>query len=571
MSDAIARNLNLVKVLDSRLSAGEINQYAIELGPSQITYRNYPASNLSSSQLTFNNCNPPANTFVDRTVYVQVEFKIDFVGTCPAGQNLLDQWGFDIAPRALIVNNSFKNVVVSINGSNFTSDGNDLLPAFSRYHFDKLKSYLSQSCSVLDNCQKYSEAVGSNINALGSAQTSDATGQGVYARGGFDGVKILTNTPTAGSIVLSATEPLIISPLSYDDFIGIKPAFYNISSFNVNTTFDNDLAGRILSISDNSTATFTSVVANPLSSNIYFGYYTTKMMESIPRVVSYPYYNTQRYIQSGLTLSAGASATLDMNTIQISSVPRKIYIYLKPSRNSYNINQSDTYARVNTLSIQFGNKSSLLGNCNAKQIYDISKRNGLDMSWSAYNGSIEYNKPRNFSGCGGVVCIVPAKDLGLDELYVSGTAGLIQIQIKVSYTNIQPSGSAPLAYDGYVVVVSDGLATIPTINTCIQQDSVIKPDDVLNAQNVMPSLTTSDIYDYSGGSWWSDVKSWYDRNSSWIKPVAKGISSAIKVVVPETAPLLTAVGLGYSGGAYSGGGLVGGASISKKKLLQHMR
>ena len=558
MSESI-NPMNIVKVIDNRLTAGRINEYAIEQGASSITYRAYPSSNLSTSNLTFNNINPPSSeTFVDRTVYCQVKYQVNFIGTCPVGTNLLDGWGYDVAPRALPVNNSFKSLVVSINGSNFTQDQNDILPALNRIHFEKLKSYLSQSPTVLDNCQKYSEGVGSNANVL--ASTQNGTTAGVPARGGFEGVEILTNTPTSASIILTATEPLIISPLNYDDVTGHARAFFNVSTFQVNANFDPQLAERILSVSNTATSAFTNITASPLASNIYFGYYSSKLLQNLPQVVSYPWYPTTRFIQSGLVLAPNATTTLNMNNVQLSSIPKKLYLMIKPTRSSYNISQTDTFARIDNVSIQFGNRASLLANCDSNQLYGISKRNGVDLDYSNWYGSTSYSKPRNWSGVGSILAISPMKDLGLSELYTSGTSSTIQVQIQVTYTNIQPLGSAPLAYDAYFIAIDDGLITIPGPNVCLQQSSVVAPKDLVHAHLLEPKYTSQDVLSYEGGSFFSDIKDFFS------KPVWKDIWNVTKTVAPYIAPL---IGLGETGGRLKqqrvGAGLVGGKKISKKK------
>jgi hypothetical protein len=149
---------------------------------------------------------------------------------------------------------------------------------------------------------------------------------------------------------------------------------------------------------------------------------------------------------------------------------------------------------------------------------------------------------------------------------------MIQLQIQLNYTSLIPAGGPSLQFDAYLVTVDSGLATLPGPNSCLQQTSVVGPSDLLQASMLPTTITSADVRDATGGNWWSDVVSWYDRNSNWIKPVAKGLSSAAKVVFPESAPVLSALGLGRgSQGSHSGGNLVGGQRISKKRLLSLMQ
>jgi hypothetical protein len=254
-----------------------------------------------------------------------------------------------------------------------------------------------------------------------------------------------------------------------------------------------------------------------------------------------------------------------MNNIQLNSIPKKMYLFIKPTRSSYTVSQTDTFARINTVSIQFGNRSSLLGNCDANQLYSISKRNGVDADFSNWYGSTNYNKPRNWSGCGSVLALSPWKDLGLSDYATSGTSSTIQVQVQVNYTNIQPSAAPALQYDAYLIVVDDGLISLPGPNVCLQQNSVVAPTDLLNAHMVEASVTTEALQSMEGGNFFTDVKHFFSS------PTFQKVWSVAKQVAPIVAPL---VGLGMSGGAdrrFDGRGLVGGKAVSKKKLLQLMR
>ena len=149
---------------------------------------------------------------------------------------------------------------------------------------------------------------------------------------------------------------------------------------------------------------------------------------------------------------------------------------------------------------------------------------------------------------------------------------MIQLQIQLNYTSLMPAGGPTLQYDAYLVTIDSGLATLPGPNSCLQQTSVVGPTDLLQASMLPTTITSADVRDAQGGNWWSDVTDWYDRNKSWINPVAKGVSSAVKAVFPEAAPVLSAVGLGRgSQGSHSGGNLIGGQRISKKRLLSLMQ
>ena len=573
MSESVHK-MNLVKVIDSRLSAGRVNQYGIEQGPDSILYRISPASSLSSTNINFTNINPnSAQTFMDRSVFVQVQYQINFTGTCPAGQNLLDQWGYDVAPRALFVNNSFRSTTVTLNSVPFSENTNDNLSAYTRVHFDKLKSYLSESTSVLDNCQLYSEGVGSSVNVLASIQNGQPGS--VPARGGFQGVQILTNTPTSGSILLTGTEPIMISPLKFDDTTDHYSAFVQLSTFQANFNIDDNLVARLISVSNNSTATFTNIVASVVKANIYQNFYTSKLIQQVSPIVSYPWYKTNTFTRTGVPLAPGSSAVMVMDLINLSSIPKKIYVYVRPTKSSLTVSQTDTFCRINSIDVTFGTRNVMTGT-DANSLYLISKNNGVDADFNSWYGSTQSNKPRNFSGAGSILALSPMLNFGLDSILTSGSNGPCQLQINVNYTSLIPSGGPTLTYDAYILCVQDGLITLSG-SSCVPQEAVVGPYDLMNVESLEPSLTTADVLDYSGGSFWSSISDFWTKNKNWMIPVAKIASKGVKMLYPETAPILGAFGLGqggvmsggvYSGGVSSGGGLIGGGKISKKKLLQ---
>lgn len=585
MSDSVHK-MNLVKVIDSRLTSGRINNYGIEQGPDTAQYRISPASSISNTNINFSNINPnDQTTFMDKTVYVEVQYQVNFTGTCPVGQNLLDQWGYDVAPRALFVNNSFRSSSVIINSNPFIENTNDNLSAYTRVNFDKLKSYLSQTASVLDNSQLYSESVGSNANPLASVQNAPVGA--VPPRGGFQGVQITSNTPTSASLLITGTEPVMVSPLKWDDVNDSSPAFINLNTFQCEFQLDDQLAARLISISDNATATFTNVVASVQKANLYQTFYTSQMIQQLPTVSSYPWYKVITFSRTGVSVPSRGSATMQMDLINLASIPKKLYVYLKPTRSSYNINQTDAaFARIENIKVNFGTIPVLSGT-NAHSLYAISKKNGVDADFNSWYGSINTH-PRNFSGAGSVLALSPLFDFGLQRLLTSGSNKNVQLQLEITYTNLNPSQA--ITYDAWVLCVQDGLCTLNG-SGCVAQEAVVGHNDILNSSMLEPSLTTSDVYEYSGGSFFSSIGDFWNKHKSWLLPVAKIASTAVKGLYPASAPILSAVGLGmcrdcgykcggacgggpsggaYSGGAVSGGGLIGGRKLSKKKLLQLM-
>ena len=583
MSESI-NPLKVQKYIDPRLLAGSQQQiYAISQGAATSIYRSYPATSISNSMVQFTSCNPPSNTFVSKTVYLRVKYILNFVGTCPSGTKLLDSYGYDMACRSLPVQSSIKTSSVNINGSIFTENTNDVLPVYQQYHYKKVKKLLSLSPYVVDNCQKYSELVGSNRNVLAGAQNVNSDSD--IPRGGFCGVKILQNTSTTGQIEINVMEPLFMSPFVYDDLNGTDKAFYGIDNFNASFNFDNDIASRVFSISDNCTSTFTNISCTPIEGELYFNYLTQpNFIQKVPRqMISYPYNKVDSISQTGVTVQPYASNIITCNNLVFGSMPSKIYVSVRRTASSYNIYQTNSFARINNVDILLDNKDSVLSRASPQQLHSISVSNGLDTEFSSFYGQLPSESPRYVSGVGSVFCLSPLKDIGIsNSLQSAGTSGNISFQLTVNFTNLS---SEAIQYDVYIVPVYNGTMTLYD-KTCIQQKSIVSTIDMLNnAEVVIPS--PHEIEMMSGGSFFTNL--WSNFKNVWNHPVSR----AIRTVAPYIMPL---VGLGdgqgqsqrmhpskhqqmllkNEGQAIVGGGLVnsdlvGGKKMTKKRLLELMK
>ena len=570
MSESLNR-LNIVKVRDHRLASGELNNYAVLESAQNVTRRVYNSTSISGSSLSFNNINPPnAKVFVDRQFNLNITYEVKINGQHPTG-NILDDWGYSIAPRVMPINNSFSSISLQLNTATFNQDKNDILPAETRSCWKRNQSYLTQSCVATDQSQQYDELLDTIRNPLSSLAESEP--DAIPPRGAINTIKVYSNTSTYAHFDISFTEPIMISPLSWDNTK--DNAFVHLTNVTFAGVFDSNLTSRVLSVANNTYNSGYTYSVVPKSSTMAFVYYDAPLGMSIPPSVTYSYYPVNRFITDNITpLASSASSTLTINNIQLSSIPKRIYIFIKETRSTITPKSTDTFCRINNVSIEFMNRSSLLASASPQQLYQMSKQNNIDLTWDQWYGTLASDVAlinRKFSGVGSLICIDPVSDLGLPDYMTSGTTTNVQLQCTVSYSSLQPTGIASKLYSANVIIIDDGLCTLQN-GVAYQQNSVVAPSDLIALVNQPYQTTDQEMKGegLTGGNFFSNIKSFWNSNKHWLMPIARGISSAVKVVQPETAPFLSAVGLGTTGGCY-GKGLVGGAKISKKKLLQLMR
>jgi hypothetical protein len=598
MSDSF-NQMQTVGVRDSRLDLSKEQQYAVVSSGPVILHKYFNYTSISSSSLSFNNINPGADVVLSKIFKLTLQYLVTFTGVAPAGSTLMASWGQDIAPRCMPVNNSFSNLSFKINGSNFSCELNSVLPALTRINFRKTAEKLSDSLTTPDVCQLYSELCNgtnnSNRNPLGAYGTG-APGTWQCGRGGNLGsCKLLTDTNTSATMLITVTEPMMLSPLEFGGDEGSAGFFY-LRDLSILGTFDSDLASRVISVSDNCVSFFSNINVQPVNATIQFTQITKPPSMYLQPKISYPYYNINKYVTDiQVPVNGGSTSTVVCNSLQISSNPKKIIIFVARTRNYANTRTTDTFARINNISIEYQSRSGQLSSASVQQLFDMSKRNGLDMSFSEFYGGalssddLFNNKtkyPRMVSGTGSVVVIDPVLDMGLQDQVSGSRVNGYPLQISVNFTSLTPSTASIDYYSVTILLINDGLMTLTDTFQCIQQDSVVSQADI-SAPNIEPQFTNSDVLvaqnNLTGGNFFGDVKKFITKNL----PVAKDI---YKAVAPIVGPLI-GLGCGAIGGAHPrfmstcphcvetkrmqgmgivGGGLVGGRAVSRKSLKNLM-
>lgn len=601
--------VKVVKVKDARIETSERREYAVIEGGQMYTMQVYDATSMSTSNMSFSNINPPAdNSIVNKVVLVEVKYLVTLNANILPGSTIMDYWGSEMSLRCMPVNNSLQNLSVTLNSSTFSQDQNDLLPALSRINFRKLQNKLSYSPNALDNAQTYDELLGSNMNPLADAQTSQVDSN--KARGGYSNIEFLTNTNLEATFRVTCTEPLLISPLDFD-FNQNEPSFVRLTTCSVNGLFDPNISLRVLSMTENVRSILTGIKVEPKAAKIFFQYITPPVTQVVPKYLSYPYYGMMRYVTDNpLPLASHASTSYVTSNLQLQSIPKKVILFVKQTRSSLTESSPDVFARINSINVNFMNQT-LMSSAFPEQLYAISKRNGVDMDYSDWYGAVSNvtagSVPRQVSGTGSLIAMSPVLDWGLSDLLTSGSASQTQLSIQVNYTNLHPTDN--LSFSLYLVIVSDGAITLSN-QSCLTQDNVVGIADLVKTRATEPAFTNSDVIvqEMNGGNFFTDIKNFFTRNKDTIGKIA----STIGKIAPHILPLIglggcadcggqhhqfvhgcpyckqyheseaaRIEGSGFVGGGYVGGrmkklgrpsgsGLVGGAMLSKKKLRNLM-
>jgi len=188
---------------------------------------------------------------------------------------------------------------------------------------------------------------------------------------------ILTPSSPTGAATINATltEPLMISPLVFDEYWHKKAGLTQITQFLVNITWDSYNMGRVFRHAANADPVNWTTIAITLGQpQLIIGYYTLPTYMSIPPLLSYNYSQVQNFIyQAGSTLNAGASITLITNTVQFQSIPRRIYLAVQKTNKT--LNDPDAFFPITNVSITWMNTSGILSTLpTTGSILSIAKR-----------------------------------------------------------------------------------------------------------------------------------------------------------------------------------------------------
>jgi hypothetical protein len=598
-----------VKSIDPRVNFNR-QKYLIQQGASQCSFRIVTSNNVSNNSVQFT-CPPPnVNVAVDRKVFIEIPIEFTFTGKSPVpfipGVPNLIKYGSLDALRSYPLSKICSTVQVVLNNFTVTTNISDYADALLHYNneLDTRCFELSGTPSMLDSMQNYSDftLLGSGRNVLGRYGENSAEN----ARGGYTGVSFVS-TAIAGAGALTDTitevfraviyEPLFISPLLFGQRESM--GLYGIQTFDITLNFGDisyawshaNVPGGVTDLTVAGT-----ISGGAQAPRAHFNYLTPQVNQLLSPncVYSYPYYSIDRYpTETGTSaLAGGASSSVTSNNVQFSSIPRRVYVFLRRTPTSRNFTKTDTYARIDKVSINFNNKSGLLSSGSSFDLHHMSVRNGLKSSWDQWNG---YQ--------GSILCLDFARDMSLGPLEVPGVLGTYQFQIQVDYTNVNPF--EPILYQCMIVAVSEGMFTVDK-QTSMGQIGVVAPEEILNDN----SIPIADYYaamqgaNFYGGAFMDTVKKYGKKALSGLNAVLPALSAAAPFLpgsvatvpalrlaekyipklinagaTPDEAQKLTGSGYGEAdlkslvrrmkaarggaacGGSFVGSGLMGGAAM----------
>ena len=505
---------SIIRVLEPRcdIRADTEQNHIVLAGSQRVTHTINAADSsqlLPSAPTTSNwSINPPSNqTIMDRKLMVRHYIEVTADAAFETGTNdALRQF-----PASSIVDVT----TLQINGESVSDQTADKLHAmlcFGNTCHDRSKS-ISTSASMPDAYQDYADC---NIYGSGKCPLKQYGENSCEdGRGGFPTFQVVS--PTVRRYVV--TEPIWVSPL----FSGIGhqvEGMVNVNQLNLSLRYKTDTS---LVWSHASTGQpITSVTCKFYRApELLVIYLSPQSLQPIPDVQVLPYMKPQTYIKNAGTLVPGDTTTLFSDSIRLSQIPRLVYLFVRHDQPSSGFATPDSFLSIEAVSVNWNNESGLLASATKQDLFEISSRNGLNVS---YPGFSEYR--------GSVLCLEMGKDVGLPDSQAPGVQGSFTLQVNLTVKN---TGALNFNGDFYLVTMNEGTFSVAQ-NSARASIGNLSPEIVL-AATTAPHMSDFSYRSVHGGSFWSGLKNVLGSVASGIGKVAP----IAAMLAPELAPVISQV------------------------------
>ena len=366
-----------------------------------------------------------------------VQLKLTITGTAFNVGQLPINYGVTDALSAFPLHQLASVMTCTINNNSCSLNVRDLLPTLMRFQDKReLSRYNGYAPTACDTVGDYPDALGSNLNPLGSwANSSD---NDLFQRGAFNITRV--STTQTGAIALPApivlgvnpdiyitfrsTEPLLISPFIWGHPETNNQGFYGVQ--NANFVFNIGDASRVFrsanynpfvdpaglpatapQIPSKVNSTITAISVQEFSdTKLIFNFLTPHPSDLMPARNVCGFYELPRFLSTpnvkvpafGSTTAGGNRATLQTSSLQLNQIADKLIIQVRQPMGSSWATQPDCGLVITGVSISFNNQAGILASASQFDLFRYSVESGSNQSWFEFSGSS--NVPDNTTGCG---------------------------------------------------------------------------------------------------------------------------------------------------------------------------
>jgi hypothetical protein len=422
--------------------------------------------------------------------------------------------------------------------------------------------------AVLGDCRnsgEYWKPRGSfKLLAIGSTYVNGVVGGDLTPAG-------VGNAAKTAYLQFEFTEPLMfLSPFTAFDSEG--SGLYGIQNLTYNFTLQSENCRAIRMANIGNTAGVPTVsVAEYQTSELQFEFLSPHDTTVLPSRCVSNYYEVPRYIlASAETVPTRDKKEIVFNTFSLNQIPDMIIIYARKKVADQTIHDTDLNLSINKINLNFNNVSGLLSSYSKNQLYNITRKNNMNVDWEQFDGlTNKWNadNPTNTASIGTIgtigspIVLRFGNDIPLSSsALASGSLGQYSIQFNIELYNQTDADISP---EVVMIAVNSGLFVSYSGSSSIYS-GILSKSDVLNCKMNEEPVSETDIRRLVGhGSFMDKLKKMPSSVVNFLKQHHKAIGSLAKQGLSQVdndyakmgVKGLSLLGYGDSGGGKSGGAL----------------
>jgi hypothetical protein len=429
----------------------------------QVSYRSITASSYSSNSITWNVVPPSMSTYMSRSIQYKIPMQIVFAATTTGTDSVLEP-DYD-ALRNLAGLRMLVNQNIAINGQSIPSQQTYLLADLVAHY--KREYRRNHPLSAVDTCAYLTDAVGSSSNPMSDYNDSESF-EGGMKRGAFH-LTGVTRSTSAATLTFDLVEWLYVPELlglDKEDELGL----IRIRNFEVVLAIDLS-SKNIWSHAIGAAKVIDSATVTITSQPTLLAKYTSVPSDMVPQgPLVYNHLRCEVFSTAHGAVSVNGTGIVNSNNIQLSTVPKFAWLFVRESDSNKAWYDSDTFATITNVSINFNNQTALLSSASQDDLHKISKDIGLISSLDQFKG-LSQNGFTTIGTIGSLFGCAFGKHISLDGLSV-GQGVNLNFSAQVTFKNNNQNGTyGPLSnatlyvilgYDQSLIINDGGLLTIET-------------------------------------------------------------------------------------------------------------
>jgi hypothetical protein len=509
---------------------------SVKDGPASVIHQKYQHNSNSTSSTLFNVNVPSENTLIDRNIHVQGTISCYYEVAIAAGETLT----FKVVPSSFPMNHALQSASITLNNSKLSVQTQDILPIYLK-QFDQ--KFLSKNCQMTPSfVDKYygkvpdavtNDGSGSYMSGIESAEKdSDTVGRfnenftvTVYL-GDIIAANIQAADPDTGLYtvvgVAASTVTVLCSVTISEALLGLPTCvmkedesnYLSINALELLLQW-NDMrnvfyiSGDYLWKSYAGTITDRLVLDESAKLNLKYMSLHASQYSKLQSKNVLPYDEMVCYKR----LFTGSNATTQQVTdvISMRQIPNYIYMVIRPQYNSMKPQFSNHLCfPITGLNITFNNVSGLLTSYSQNDLYQMSRRNGSNQTWSEFRGLVKSKSGTEYTGIGSIIVIDCVRDLNLSDFLSSGSLGQFSFQATVTFENIlghtygEPTSNATASnfqameiatICNYGGILINDKGSSSTMSGLLSKTSVLEAKSGNN-----PSINYEELQEMSGGN-----------------------------------------------------------------------